>query len=478
MSYLLRKRLLLTLAVVMFVMIYSARLEAAERPNVLLVFVDDMGWGDFSCFGNTEAQTPNIDAMAARGIRFEQFYVNSPICSPSRTAITTGCFPQRYGITSYLDNRQANIRRGINQWLDPKAVTLAKCLQKSGYATGHFGKWHMGGQRDVDDAPPITTYGYDESLTNFEGMGPKLLPLTEVPDGNGGVKDGRIWGDAERLGGPYTWMLRSKITSGFVDHALDFIYKAKADGKPFYVNVWPDDVHSPYFPSVSRWSNNKHEIYLAVLEEMDQQFGRLFNKIKDDKELCNNTIILICSDNGPEHGAGSAGPFRGGKTMLYEGGVRSSLIAWGPGFLDKDKEGTVNKKSVFSAIDLTPSILDITGVEALPEADFDGEDLAGVLLGKSQESRKAPIFFRRPPDRNSDSGIKNLPDLSVRDGKWKLLCEYDGSLVQLYDLEFDRGENVNVASEHPQIVARLKKALMDWNATMPKDAGDPSYVRQ
>lgn len=477
MSYLHRKQLLLTLAVVMFVMIYSARLEAAQPPNVILVFVDDMGWGDFSCFGDTEASTPNIDAMAAKGIRFEQFYVNSPICSPSRTAITTGCYPQRYGISSYLDRREINEQRGINSWLDPKAVTLARCLHESGYATGHFGKWHMGGQRNVDDAPAITCYGYDESLTNFEGMGPKLLPLTEVPDGNGGIKKGRIWEDAERLGGPCVWMLRSKITSGFVDRALEFIDKSKADGKPFYVNVWPDDVHSPYFPSVGRWSNEKREKYLAVLEEMDTQFGRLFDKISNDQELCNNTLILICSDNGPEEGAGSAGPFRGGKTMLYEGGVRSSLIAWGPGFIDNSKAGTVNKESVFSAIDLVPSLLDITGVKALPGSDFDGEDLASVILGKSQESRQAPIFFRRPPDRNSNAGIKNLPDMSVRDGKWKLLCEYDGSLVQLYDLELDRGESVNVADEHPEIVSRLKTALMAWNSTMPKDAGDPTYKK-
>src|SRR5512137_2186139 len=194
-------------------LILAAPLAAAERrPNIVMIFIDDMGWGDFSCFGNTEAKTPNIDALAAGGIRFSQFYVNSPICSPSRCALTTGQYPQRWRIASYLNNRADNERRGVAQWLDPKAPTLARILKQNGYATGHFGKWHLGGQRDVDDAPPISDYGFDESLTNFEGMGPKLLPLTLKP---GDKEPGRIWADAERLGQPVTWMLRSQITTGF-----------------------------------------------------------------------------------------------------------------------------------------------------------------------------------------------------------------------------------------------------------------------
>src|SRR5690606_3533037 len=138
----------------------------AGTPNIVFVFIDDMGWGDFTCFGNVDAKTPNIDRLASEGIRFEQFYVNSPICSPSRCALTTGQYPHRWRITSFLNNRADNERRGMAQWLDPDAPTLARFLKQSGYATGHFGKWHMGGQRDVDDAPPITAYGFDESLTN------------------------------------------------------------------------------------------------------------------------------------------------------------------------------------------------------------------------------------------------------------------------------------------------------------------------
>ena len=145
------------------------------KPNIILVFIDDMGYSDFSCFGNDMAKTPQIDSLAAEGIAFEQFYVNSPICSPSRVAISTGQYPQRWKIGSFLGYRKSNEKRGMVQYLDTKAPMLARSLKEAGYATGHFGKWHMGGQRDDDTCPHITEYGFDESLTNFEGLGKRLL---------------------------------------------------------------------------------------------------------------------------------------------------------------------------------------------------------------------------------------------------------------------------------------------------------------
>ena len=438
----------------------------AEQPNIVLVFIDDMGWGDFSCFGNDAAKTPQIDRLATEGIRFEQFYVNSPICSPSRTAISTGQYPQRWRITSYLAHREMNARRGMAQWLNPKAPMLARSLQQAGYATGHFGKWHMGGQRDVDDAPAITAYGFDASLTNFEGMGPKLLPLTLKP---GQEKPGRIWGDAERLGDGYRWMLRSKITGGFIDEAIPFIDNAVGSDKPFYINLWPDDVHGPFWPPVDKWANGKRGLYLSVLEEMDHQLGKLFDHIRTHEKLRDNTLILVCSDNGPERGAGVAGPFRGYKTQLYEGGIRSSLVAWGPKILKTSNH--VNKSSVFSAIDLVPTLLDITGTPHAKGVNYDGEALSDVLLGISESSREAPIFFRRPPDRDAFYGESDLPDLAVRIGKWKFLCEYDGSSPQLFNLETDRAESTNVASENPQTVDTLTEKLLAWHKSMPPDNG-------
>lgn len=460
-------RILLTLAALLALTAPPA--TAATRPNVVVVFIDDMGWGDFSCFGNPDARTPHMDRLAAEGLRFEQFYVNSPICSPSRCALTTGQYPQRWSITSFLNNREDNARRGVAQWLDPQAPALPRLLRQAGYATGHFGKWHLGGQRDVDDAPPISAYGFDESLTNFEGMGAKLLPMTLRP---GETEPGRIWQDAERLGGPVIWMQRSQITSGFVNAAIPFINRATAAGKPFYINLWPDDVHGPWWPPTTKWGDgSRRRLYLSVLEEMDRQLGRLFDHLRTTPALRDNTVLLICSDNGHEKDVGTPGPLRGHKATLYEGGIRSPLIVWAPGLIPADKAGGKNDTSVFSAFDLVPSLLTLTRVTAPEGLRFDGEDLSPVLLGQSAASRQAPLFWRRPPDRRYAYGSGPLPDLAVREGRWKLLCDFDGSRPQLYDIPADPGEARDLSAAQPELTARLTRLALEWNAAMPQDNG-------
>jgi uncharacterized sulfatase len=440
--------------------------SAAELrpPNFVVVLIDDLGWDDFSCFGNTAVKTKNVDRLAAEGLRFSQFYVNSPICSPSRTALTTGQYPQRWRIHSFLNNRADNEKRGMAQWLDPRAPTLARFLQHAGYATGHFGKWHMGGQRDVGEAPLITEYGFDESLTQFEGLGPRLLPLCDAHNGQPPRKHAL---GSDNLGrGPIIWMDRAKITEGFVGTAVAFMRKAVADHRPLYVNVWPDDVHSPFFPPAARRGDGtKRTLYHGVLRTMDEKLGVLFDFIRNDPQLKTNTLVLLCSDNGPEVGASSASPFRGGKTMLYEGGIRSPLIVWGPSFIPADKAGQPNETSALSAMDIVPSLLTLARVK-FPTNMFDGENLADTLLGKSSASRRAPLCWRRPPDRPGEQG-ENLPDLAIRDGRWKLLCEFDGSQSQLYDLEKDRAETTNVAARHPDLVRRLTTTVRAWYQSAP-----------
>lgn len=464
--------LLRLLGALSLALLVAAPADAAtpRPPNIVFILVDDLGWGDFACFGNTETKTPNIDRLAAEGLAFTQFYVNSPICSPSRCALLTGQYPQRWQITSYLNNRADNTRRGLAQWLDPRAPSLGRTLQSAGYATGHFGKWHLGGQRDVADAPAIAAYGFDASLTNFEGMGPKLLPLTRTPTA-GEFK--KIWADAERLGGPVTWMDRAQITTGFAEAALRFIDAAAAQQKPFYVNVWPDDVHSPYFPPLEKWTPGKRHLYLAVLAEMDRQLGRVLDRIRSDPALRDNTILVICSDNGPEPGAGRAGPFRGHKTQLFEGGIRSPLIVWAPGLMAKDRVGTRNATSVLAGIDLAPSLTALAGAKSPAQVKLDGEDLSATLLGKAAASHAEALCWSRPPDRKTWTPAlpDPAPDLAIREGDWKLLCEYDGSKPQLYDLKRDPGETKDLAASEPTVVARLTKAVLAWHRSMPPDRG-------
>lgn len=453
----------------------QADILASDHPNIVMILIDDMGYSDLGCFGGTMAPTPNIDRLAKEGIQFRSFYVNSPICSPSRTALTTGQYPHRLKITSYLDDAKRNTERGVAQWLDSETPTIADRLKKVGYATGHFGKWHMGGQRNVGDAPLISEYGFDASLTNFEGLGPRVLPLNDAFDGK---PPGRHDLGSRLLGhGPVRWATRSAVTSEFVGEAIRFIEQSQKDKKPFYINLWPDDVHSPYFPPKAlrdATDQSKRALYYAVLQAMDQQLRVLFEHIQQSDTLRINTLILLASDNGHEESAGQSNPFRGSKTWLYEGGIRSPLIVWGPGMISRDGAGTVNEESVICALDLSRSLTALAGAEIEPNAICDGENLAETLLGKSSQSRGAPIFWRRPPDRPGSNDEDN-PDLAVRDGRWKLLINYDRSSPQLYDLEKDASESHNLVNEYPEVGTRLTEAVFAWNAQMPMDAGDPAF---
>jgi uncharacterized sulfatase len=272
--------------------------------------------------------------------------------------------------------------------------------------------------------------------------------------------------------------MRSEITGGFVREAIRFIDRAGAADQPFFVNVWPDDPHGPWFPSLDRWSEEKRARYLGVVDEMDEQLAPLFDRIRKDPALRDNTLVIFCSDNGPEAGAGSAGGLRGAKTWLYEGGIRSPLLVWGPGLMAPESAGTTNDESVFCALDLNRSIYTLTNTPFPQGAVPDGEDLADTILGKSTKGRRSPIFYRRPPDRPGfgyGHPDQDNPDLAAIEGNWKFLVNLDGSDPQLYDLAKDPAEARNLAKEEPAVAARLNEAVRSWNATLPKDAADPAF---
>jgi uncharacterized sulfatase len=210
-------------------------------------------------------------------------------------------------------------------------------------------------------------------------------------------------------------------------------------------------------------------LYTQVLESLDEQLAPLLERIARDPQLRDNTLIVLASDNGPEPGAGSAGLLRGSKGQLWEGGVRSPLIVWGPGLVKPEVAGSINRTTVISSIDVMVS-LSVLG-DAQPPADYvpDGENLLAAMLGISSANRSKPLFWRRPPDRPGTSE-NPLPDLAVRDGDWKLICAIDGDRAQLFNLAEDEAEQHDVAARHGPVVKRLKKAVLDWNATLPRDA--------
>jgi uncharacterized sulfatase len=446
--------------------------QPTSRPNVLFVLIDDMGYNDLGCYGGTRAKTPAIDRLAHEGVRFTQFYVNAPICSPSRVAFLTGQYPNRWRITSYLDKRQMNHDRGMADWLDPKAPSIARILHDNGYYTAHVGKWHMGGQRDVGDAPTIDKYGFDTSLTSFEGLGERVLPKFEPPPGKTKFNHEPTDMSAALGGGPIHWVDRDKVSAAYVDRALVEIDAAHKAGKPFYINLWPDDVHSPVqaLPEY-RGDGSPPAQYAGVLTELDHQLSRIFDRIRDDESLRNNTLILLASDNGPELPLGSSDGLRGSKGQLYEGGTREPLIAWGPGILASKAPGTTNEQTVIAGMDFAPSVLSIVKLSAPSEIRFDGEDLSKEMVGDLTAQRAGPVMWVRPPDRPGPR--KNFPDLAIRDGKWKLLVFRDGSRAELFDVQADPDEKSNLASQNPDLVKRLSDQVIAWDKATSNSAVGP-----
>jgi len=266
------------------------------------------------------------------------------------------------------------------------------------------------------------------------------------------------------LGGPFEWSMRSQITSDFTLAAIDFIKTSQAAKRPFYVNLWPDDVHGPWFPTLENWRKGVPGLYLSVLAEMDKQLSSLFDFVRGDDELRERTLILFCSDNGPDPKTFDppAKPLRGFKATLYENGIRSPLIVWGPGLVSTEKAGTRDTETVLAAFDLAPSLLRLAGMEPSAEHSFDGEDMLDAILGQTSIARAKPLYFSRPPDFKDFGNAKGLPDLAIRKGNWKLLCDFEGGRAQLFNLATDPSESRSVVDLEPELADELVGELTRW----------------
>ena len=434
-------------------------------PNIVFVFVDDMGWGDAGCYGNRMIKTPNLDRMAKEGILFTNFTVASPVCSPSRVGVMTGQFPSRHGFHGHLASLEINQRRGMPNFLDPGVETLTKILKKAGYATGHFGKWHMGGPQDKGATPP-SDYGIDVSGT-------------VLSTGPGYKKDGDS---------------RAHSSYRIMQHTLDFI-EANAE-RPFFINCWIIDPHSVLRPSEEQLADypelespaqgftSAPQVYSAVITDIDRQVGRLLEKL-EKLGIAENTLVVFSSDNGPapiwgrdtfHSGTGSVGPLRGCKASLYEGGIRVPFIAWWPGNVPS---GRVDDRTVISGVDLLPTFCGLSGVELSEDLDLDGQDMSPAFMGNSVQRIKPLMWEYRfgPWGRY----IQIPPMLAMRDGDWKLLINPDGSRIELYNLKKNPCEVDNLANENPEIVKKMSEELLKWHLSLPgkefipENAGSSDY---
>lgn len=446
---------------------------AAEtrRPNVILILTDDQGWGDAHFAGHPYVKTPNLDRLAGQGTWFRQFYVAATVCSPSRCGFLTSHFPARHQIHGHFADHGLNASRQMPDWLDPKTPTVAGLLREAGYATGHFGKWHLGGG---EGAPTPEAYGFDD----VRAM----------------VCRNPAWTEPAK-----TFWARS--TGLIVDEAIRFIRANRQ--RPFYANVWTLLPHAPLNPTPEQlqvyrslepraddpafgpWMRkylgeardlrSQMQVFCASLTDLDTQIGRLLQTL-DDLELADNTIVLFSSDNGPEDyrignaanaGVGSAGPLRARKRSMYEGGVRTFGVLRWPG---RVAAGRRDETSVIGAVDWLPTICKLAGV-AVPEGlRPDGEDVSDIWLGRPRPRCK-PLYWEWLFRVWGDD--YHPPMLAVRDGQWKLFVQHDGSAAELYDIPRDSGEDRNLAAKHPEVVRELKAKVLAWQRSLP-----PSKARQ
>lgn len=436
-----------------------------SQPNVVIIYMDDMGYGDIDLTGAVGYTTPNIDKLAAQGMRFTNFYAAQPICTASRAALLTGCYPNRIGM---YDVVRPNSRRGLSD----KEETIAEMLRKKGYRTGIIGKWHLG---DAKEFLPLQ-HGFDEFFglpysndmwpLNFDGKpveAKKDLPDLPLIEGNKPIRYIKTLAD------------QNMLTTWYTEKAIDFINRHKK--QPFFLYFAQSMVHVPLGVSDKFRGKSKQGLFGDVMMEVDWSVGEVLKALKDNG-LEENTLVIFTSDNGPwlrfGNHAGSAGGFREGKSTTFEGGQREPAIFKWPSVVP---EGTICNK-LSCNIDILPTLAAITG-GTLPAHKIDGVNILPLLKGDADANPRDHLlfYFRKnsleavrqgnwklvlPHSYNSYEGI-----LPGKDG-WPSRIRKDSTGLALYNLRRDPGERYDVKEMHPEVVSALQKIADEAR----KDLGD------
>ncbi|MEZ6089965.1 MAG: sulfatase [Pirellulaceae bacterium] len=445
----------------------------APRPNIVLIFADDQGYGDLGCFGSRKIETPNIDRLAKEGRRFTSFMVASPVCTPSRAALLTGCYPKRVGLHQHVLFPQST--KGLN----PSEHTIADHLKGLGYATACFGKWHLGHHpQTLPRQNGFDTYlgiPYSNDMNHPDNKGKPRIPSDE------------LWKDQETAVSHWNTPLvenetivelpvdQRTVTRRYTDRAIEFIRQNKE--RPFFVYLPHSMPHIPLYVPDDAYDPNPQNAYTCVIEHIDTEVGRLIDTIRDLK-LADNTIVIYTSDNGPwlqfkNHG-GSAGPLRAGKGTTFEGGQRVPCVMWAPGRIPAGTQCD----DLIGTIDLLPSIAALTESSLPADQKIDGMDLSGLILGDAGAAHREEFVHY-----TSHGELEG-----IRQGDWKLLLKKkpakrnakpaanaEGSDVEvlLFDLSKDVGEQNNLAASHPEIVQSLTSRMETIDAEIEKNARQP-----
>ena len=452
--------------------IYSCYSQKAQKfldkPNVVLLLVDDLGWKDVGFMGSKYYETPNIDKLARQGVVFTNAYAACAVCSPTRASIQTGRYPARIGITDWIrarfqlntaevkapqpyeENGNKKLRTPSNPfWMETSEITIAEVLKQAGYFTCHIGKWHLG----PDDYYP-EKQGYDMNIAGCD-MGQPVNYFDPYSDEKG-VSFPNL---KPRQKGEY---LVDRLAS-----ELKTVIEQHKD-KPFFINMCYYAVHTPLmakkdmirkYESKTVVDRQKNPVYAAMVESLDQAVGTLMKTLQDNN-LLDNTIVVFLSDNGGLIGPTDNSPLRSGKGYPYEGGIRVPMIVSWNG---KIRAGSVCDLPV-STIDILPTICALTKTR-LPKNKIDGRDISPALYEK--KISEVPLFWHFPHYRSPDV----VPYSIIRDGDWKLIKRYEGTTFELFNLKNDLSERTDLANGNPEIVRKLNRKLEDWliatDAKMP-----------
>jgi arylsulfatase A len=439
--------------------------HGATKPNIVIIFTDDQGYGDLGCFGSTTIRTPHLDRLAKEGRRFISFMVASSVCSPSRAALLTGSYPKRVGL------HKGVLFPASTTGLNPAEHTIADHLKQQGYATACFGKWHLGHHPEV--LP--TAHGFD----TYFGI-PYSNDMNH-PDNKGkprGGPDGMdaLWNDPESTLTKWKTPLMENekivelpvdqrtITRRCTDRSLAFIQENQE--RPFFLYLPYSMPHIPlYVPDDVRDPDPKRA-YINTIEHLDTEVGRIFDRLRELK-LADNTYVVFTTDNGPwltfKHHGGSAGPLRDGKMSTFEGGQRVPCIMWAPGRIPAGTECD----ALASTIDLLPTIAAITRTPLPADHAIDGMDISALMKGDARSVRGEFLYYAK------DGAIEG-----IREGDWKLLVpQAEGKnnssakpAVMLFNLAEDLGERNNLAGGKPELVERLRQKMLELDAAIETGA--------
>ncbi|PHN06002.1 sulfatase family protein [Flavilitoribacter nigricans] len=437
---------------------------ASGPPNIIVLLADDLGYGDLSAYGSQSIHTPNIDALAAAGMKFTRFYAGSAVCSPSRASLLTGKFPLRFDIRQHFDDREMHLPAGT--------LTFPRVLQQNGYRTAHIGKWHLGGIRIQDFTartageaanPGPLQHGFDHYLCNIEDplVRPELIRERKLYREGGKTlvrNDRRI----DEI--PKHW------TEIKVDEAINVIEESRKADQPFFVNLWFDVPHTPYEPAPERHLSVYEKMgvkgdqlwFRSMVSHLDEQIGRLIDHL-ETSGLLENTIIVFTSDNGPAY-QGSPGPFKGGKTDLHEGGIRVPMIAVWP---NRIPANTYSFQTAHMT-DLFPTLSALAGIE-VEASDLDGMDLSQHLLEQTPLERGVLLWQMDLYKHFQNQGPKPTPYATTvaMNENWKLLAD-SLQTTELFDLEADHRELYNQLGQQDSIEQLLHTEMRSFLAAPRK----------